>query len=393
MMAEGEQMHGSAETTLPACEETPASALRSGDVVDGRYRIERRMGRGGFGAVYAAEHLGTGQSVALKVRLAADDPDESVDIQRFAREARITARLRHPNTVRVFDLGLTRVGAPYIAMELLSGPTLEHVLRERAADGVALSQDESIDIALAVLASLSEAHGLGLVHRDLKPANLMFDTVDGANLIKLLDFGIARQSGSSLTASGASLGTPAYMSPEQCQALELDGRSDLYSLGVILFRCVTGQLPFPDGPPMAMMYCHTSQPPPDLASMARTAVTDGFVASVMRCLAKEPARRFQSAREMHDMLTSIGWSESTGSLGALPPASGKGGGRGGRGGAPRRARIHAIHGRAVGQARRGASIAGRCRNGRTAGQAHHLALGLRDRCARGCRGVAWRPAP
>ncbi len=278
------------------------AAVHAGDLIGGRYLVTGTLGRGGFGAVYAAEHTGTRQKIALKMLHANAEGGDAEDIRRFYREAQITANLSHPNTVRVFDVGKTETGALYIAMERVHGPTLEHLLRARNAAEQWMNEAEALDIAMAVLSSLSEAHGQGLVHRDLKPGNIALTQIDGERVVKVLDFGIARQAGSSLTDAGRALGTPAYMSPEQCQAQPLDGRSDLYSLGVILFRCVAGKLPFADANPMAGMFCHASLPPPDLSSAARTPVTEAFVACVMRALAKDPSLRYESARAMRAAL-------------------------------------------------------------------------------------------
>jgi len=283
-----------------------AGVIHEGDIVEGRYRITGVLGRGGYGAVYSAEHTGTKQKVAIKMLMGGGEGHDEGEIRRFYREAQVTANLRHPNTVRVFDVGQTQDQALFIAMELLHGPTLEKVLRNHASEGRVATEAEAIDVGIAVLKSLSEAHGQGLVHRDLKPANIMITEVDGERIIKVLDFGIARPQESSLTETGSSLGTPGYMSPEQCRADPIDGRSDLYSLGVILYRCVAGKLPFVHSNPMTLMFMHISHPPPDLAAAAQTPLTQGFLRCVQRALAKDPAERFQSARDMRLALEVLG---------------------------------------------------------------------------------------
>jgi serine/threonine protein kinase len=287
--------------TLERVKAAGSGEVKNGDLV-AKYRISGKLGKGGFGAVFSAVHTGTGQSVALKMLLS-EDADES-EIRRFHREARITAGLQHPNTVRVFDVGQTESGSLYIAMELLQGGSLEEELRQRGAGGI-LTQTEAIELAIPVLKALSEAHSQSLVHRDLKPGNIMYATIDGERVVKVLDFGIARINDSSLTGTGRSLGTPAYMSPEQVLGGNLDGRSDLYALGVILYRCVAGKLPFSDPNPLSVLYSHMHVPAPDLAATARTPVSVAFVDLVMRALAKEPDRRFANAREMRIALEAI----------------------------------------------------------------------------------------
>ncbi|MCO4760505.1 MAG: protein kinase [Myxococcales bacterium] len=282
--------------------------LEIGQVVSERYRITGMLGRGGFGAVYAAEHTGTGQAIALKVMVVGDGgaPDVGA-VRRFYKEAQVTAQLRHPNTVRVFDVGQTHTGALYIAMELLHGDTLEERLVAQAAQGQVLGQWPAIDMAIAVLRSLGEAHSRELVHRDLKPANIILSevTADEEPIPKVLDFGIARTQDSSLTGQGTALGTPAYMSPEQCMGGKIDGRSDVYSLGVILYRCVTGRLPFDDRNPLTIMYKHAHAAPPPVSEASRVALQPGFVAVVERALAKAPDDRFATAKSMRSALEAL----------------------------------------------------------------------------------------
>lgn len=276
-----------------------AIAFRPGDVIAGRYRIIKLMGRGGYGAVFAAEHTGTGQPCAVK--MLASDPgglgDENQ--RRFFREAAITARLRHPNTVRVYDFGQAENGALFMAMELIEGPTLAQKQRGFVERGKALPEPEAIDMAIAVLRALGEAHTAELVHRDLKPANIMYASVPGEDpVVKVLDFGIVRARDSSLTASGTALGTPEYMSPEQCSGEPMDGRSDLYTLGVILYECVTGRLPFIDENPLRVMMMQMSSAAPDVRVFARTPLTDGFVDILATAMTKNPNERFADAKTM-----------------------------------------------------------------------------------------------
>ena len=201
----------------------------------GRYRLLDELGRGGMGVVHRAEQVELGRVVALKVMLANDEKARA----RFEREMRVTARLSHPHIVRIFDVG-EHEGAPYFTMELVQGEALSRRLSRGR-----LEIDEVLVIARQVASALSEAHGLGLVHRDLKPDNLILSEVEARLFVRVLDFGVAHDSRDEapLTRTGAILGTALYMSPEQARGLALDGRSDLYSLGCILYEALTGRPP------------------------------------------------------------------------------------------------------------------------------------------------------
>lgn len=272
-----------------------------GDVVAGRYRITGVLGRGGFGAVYAGEHLGTEQPVAVKMMSASADDQDAVE--RFFREARITAKLTHPNTVRVFDVGRDGDGPLYMVMEMLRGPTLEQLLHGLVERGRPMSEAESIEIATSILKSLAEAHAAGLVHRDLKPANIMLHRVQGVpDQVKVLDFGCSHTVDSNLTSEGTVMGTPGYMSPEQCLGEAVDPRSDLYALGVVLFRCVTLRLPFTDQAALTLLYKHAHVDAPDAASVAQQPISPQFSALLARALAKNPADRFADATAMRRAL-------------------------------------------------------------------------------------------
>ena len=297
-------------TTVVLRHYVPTAQVRAGEVVGDRYLIVGVLGEGGYSTVFRGQHVITGQELAIKVLKATwPGPDEQA-VRRFYREARVTAALSHPNTIRVFDVGQTEGGSFWLAMELLRGPSLEDRLQERwsgqgNAQGV-MSEEECIAMAIPVLRSLHEAHQRKLVHRDLKPANIVLAEVAGESLVKVLDFGIAQTSGSTLTTTGMALGTPAYMSPEQCQGLDLDGRSDLYSLGIVLYRCVSGDVPFADLNPVKLMQAHLSRPLPDLWRAARTKLSQGFVDAVNRALAKDKDQRFADAQQMREALQEAG---------------------------------------------------------------------------------------
>ena len=286
--------------------QNPDSRLVEGAEVNGRYRIGKLIGQGGFGAVYRAVSLATGSEVAIKVLGVSLDNDEPELIQRFYAEAQITAALKHPNTIRVFDFGQTDSGALYIAMELLIGEALNEQLRDRRRQGSALDQAEAVRIGVQTLRSLAEAHTHGLVHRDLKPHNIFLNQVPGDDpVVKVLDFGIAKRLGSNLTGTGQAFGTPVYMSPEQAQNRGIDARSDLYSLGCVLYQCVTGSPPFEGDNPLAVLLSHVTDTPPSLRKHAVHPLSDDFIAIIEKALAKSPDGRFASAQEMRTALERV----------------------------------------------------------------------------------------
>ena len=276
----------------------------SGIVIGERYRAFGRLGSGGFGDVYLGEHVNTRQRIALKVlkfHPAASDEDL---IARFFREAQTTAALKSPNTVNVFDIDQAPDDGPYyMAMELLVGPTLHDVLRALKKAGAVMHPVHALALGIEVLNSLAEAHDAGLVHRDLKPPNILLADAAGEEpLVKVLDFGVARTHDSSLTSDGLALGTPAYMSPEQANLDPVDGRADLYGLGVILYRCVTGQLPFVSSDRLAVMDAHKNKPPPDPRELAPQPLSDEVVELLGVAMAKNPADRYPDARSMQRAL-------------------------------------------------------------------------------------------
>ena len=274
-----------------------------GTVIGGRYRVLGELGRGGFGVVLDAVHVTTGHSVAVKVLSDTEDDDGPELAQRFFQEAATTSRLSHPNTVRVFDFGKTDAGVLYLAMERLNGETLQARLQTAASRQEVLPESETAEIADAVLRSLAEAHAHGLVHRDLKPANIfLHQTVVEEVVVKVLDFGIVKQHDASMTQAGKSLGTPTHMSPEQALGDPIDGRSDLYALAVILFECLTGQLPFRADTPLAMVLQHVTEPAPPLASRAPQPVRPALAALIDKALAKKPADRWPTAQAMRQAL-------------------------------------------------------------------------------------------
>ncbi len=263
-----------------------------GLVLDGRYQILRPLAKGGMGAIYLALQLNVERQVAVKVMRpeAAADPELAA---RFRAEAKIISQLRHPNTVKLFDYGVTPQRLFYLVTELLAGESLQERL-ERGPLHVA----ETLHLLEQVTLALEEAHSLGIVHRDLKPANLFIEKVGTREIIKVLDFGIAKatQAPDSLqTAGGVLVGTPAYLSPEQAQNLPLDGRSDYYSLGVVAFRCLSGRLPF-EGDAFAQIAAHALEAPPTL-ELSET-IPEGVRSLISRLMNKDPKLRPQNAVEL-----------------------------------------------------------------------------------------------
>jgi len=294
-------------TLLVGAPRSDASKVKPQMVIAERYRVEGTLGRGSFGAVFEATHAGTGQPVALKI-LSGGEQDDELALRRFFQEARVTSGLRHPNTIRVFDFGQDDEGLVYLAMERLAGRTLRQALAERRKSDTLFSEEETVEVAISITRSLSEAHSAGLVHRDLKPENVFVHEVAGDEpIVKVLDFGIVKTRGSSLTDAGpsGSLGTPAFMSPEQANNVELDGRSDLYSLGIIMYLMVSGRLPFMRETPLQTLVAHINDPLPDLRKAAYVPVSEPFVALVEKALAKVPEGRFETAAEMRAALHEV----------------------------------------------------------------------------------------
>lgn len=272
------------------------------------YQLGEKIGQGGMGSVYRARHTGLDRDVAIKFMDAAVAQDQ-IGVERFLREAKLLAKIDHPNVVRVHDTGRDERGQPYIVMELLGGISLSDRLRQGP-----MPEAEAVDIACQVLAALEEAHKLGIIHRDIKPSNIRL--LSGGK-VKLLDFGIARDEMlSSVTHTGKVIGTPAYMSPEQAEGRPTVPQSDLYALGIVIYEMLTGTAPFRAETPLAVLRMHVDNPPPALP---------GFVSKRLReavgwALEKRPERRFKSAHAMREALlgavVSSGISESPPKTGA-----------------------------------------------------------------------------
>jgi eukaryotic-like serine/threonine-protein kinase len=263
----------------------------TGDVIAGKYRVQRELGRGGMGVVLAAEHLQLKELVAVKMMLphVAVDP---VAVRRFIREGRSVVRIKSEHVARVLDVAATDGGVPFLVMEHLVGADLGAVLEERGP----LPVRAAVDYVLQALTAISEAHALGIVHRDLKPQNLFLTTRrDGTPCVKVLDFGIAtsEEGGSrGLTASGILVGSPQYMSPEQLFSTKrVDFRSDIWALGCVLYELLSKGVPFEATSLPDLLIKVADAPPTPLASRVAN-VPAGLDAIVTKCLEKDPGRRF-----------------------------------------------------------------------------------------------------
>ncbi len=282
--------------------EAPKEDPLVGRTLPGGYRVTHLVGVGGMGRVYCAEQVALGRTVAVKVvhpHLA----DDELTAARFLNEARTASRLSHPNSVAIFDFGRTEQGQPYIVMEYLRGRDLSRV----ADDEGPLPLPRIVDILRQTLAALEEAHALGIVHRDLKPDNMVLEPLrSGMDFVKVVDFGLAKileeapsvAGGPALTRPGLVCGTPEYMSPEQGRGDPLDGRSDLYSLGVVLFELLTGRVPFASDTATKTLLLQLNEPAPDPRNVSpERAIPAPFAEATLRALAKPREDRWQTANE------------------------------------------------------------------------------------------------
>jgi len=260
----------------------------------GRYEILSELGRGAMGVVYKARDPKINRVVAVKtISLTGHPPEEELEYrERFVREAEAAGRLSHPGIVTVFDVGEEpETRAPYIVMEFVSGPSLEKMI---SGENRTLPMETALQLALELAEALDCAHGQGVVHRDLKPANILM--TEGGHA-KIADFGIAKLNLVNLTDTGRALGTPAYMSPEQLNGEEVDGRSDLFSLGVILYTVLTGYRPFQGNSALTVSFKVVNRDPVP-ASILDTELPPGLDYVIARAMAKDPAQRYQRGMEM-----------------------------------------------------------------------------------------------
>ena len=274
-----------------------------GKTLEGKYRIDGFLKRGGMGAVYRGTHLMLNKPVAIKL-IKLELVSSSEVVQRFLREARAAAHLSHPNIVTVHDLGQTPDGMLYIVMELVPGSSLKEVIQ---AEG-AWEAKRVVRLVKAIASALGVAHRNNVVHRDLKPQNIMVTRdSDGNEIPKLLDFGIAKTlepTSPALTSTGMVLGTPHYMSTEQAKGAPADRRSDLYALGVILYEMLVGSVPFDDASIPQILIKHLTEMPLPPSSV-NPGVPPGLEAIVLRLLEKDPDRRYQNAEELIEALDGV----------------------------------------------------------------------------------------
>jgi serine/threonine-protein kinase len=285
-----------------------SAPVAEGEVLAGKYRIERVLGQGGMGVVVAAMHMQLNQRVAIKLLL--EGATDEV-VERFQREARAAVRLKCQHVARVIDVGELPNGAPYMVMEYLEGNDLQQIVRASGA----LSVPDAVLYMLHACEAIGEAHSIGIVHRDLKPANLFLTrAADGTSAVKVLDFGISKTAeaegsegeGMSLTKTTAVLGSPLYMSPEQMKsARSADARSDIWSLGAILYELLTGGVPFNAMTFTELVLMVNMEVPRSIATI-RNDVPPALEAAVLKCLEKKPDNRFANVAELAFALAPYG---------------------------------------------------------------------------------------
>jgi len=271
----------------------PRAIPQPGDTIEGKYTLIRVLGTGGMGVVYEAEHLRLKQRCAIKM-LSPELLRETEILRRFEREARASALLKGPHVTRVTDVSTTGAGVPYIVMEMLVGRDLDAELTARGR----LPYAEAVDYVLQACAAIAEAHAAGIIHRDLKPGNLFLSQEPDGTVLKVLDFGISKmiEEGSKLTRAGVSMGTALYMSPEQLRSAgTVDERSDIWSLGVILYELVCGAPPFTGTAPQIAVAI-VSEDAPDIA--VRAVIPAELAAAIQRTMERSAAKRFARVGEL-----------------------------------------------------------------------------------------------
>lgn len=282
-------------------QKTPPPALQTSSMTQvlrqthfGDYQNLELIGRGGMAEVYKSTHPTLGKPIAIKI-LPAHLAAEHDFCQRFTREAQVVANMHHPNIVRIFDYG-EQNGMHYIVMEYLVGQDLNELIKTTGK----LSLAQTLPLVHQIAAALDYAHGQGLVHRDIKPSNVMVDTASPKIRAVLMDFGIAKISNAhtALTHTGSMLGTLDYIAPEQIQAsADVDGRADIYALGVMIYQMLAGELPFKHTNPGALLIAHLTQPPPDIRQVVPN-LPSHIAAAIQRAMAKQPEERFATASEL-----------------------------------------------------------------------------------------------
>jgi serine/threonine protein kinase len=275
-----------------------------GSTLAGCYQIQSLLGAGGMGVVYKARHGLMDRIVAIKM-LQAQLVSDQLSVARFHQESKAASRINHPNVITIYDFGISPQGLPYIVMDYLAGDPLADAIRENGQIGV----DRTLKIAIQTCDALAHAHKQGVVHRDLKPGNIVLTTFnDDKDYVKVVDFGVAKlmnQDGQRLTQAGEVCGSPVYMSPEQCMGQELDSRSDIYSMGIVLYETLTGKLPILGKTMVDTMSKHCSEmPPPFKVSRPDLYIPERLEAIIFKALAKAPADRQQTMDELKGDLES-----------------------------------------------------------------------------------------
>lgn len=264
-----------------------------------RYKVMQLLGEGGMGRVYKIHDVTLNREVAIKVLIG---QYTNQDLPRFQREAKAMSRLKHPNLIDVYDFGITDEGSAYLVMELAPGKMLSEILRQRGH----LSVDETIKVSLAIADGVFHAHNKKVVHRDLKPSNILVLDDQDLSQIKVFDFGISKtldeSDKGSLTRPGAMIGTPLYMSPEQARGDSVDQRSDLYSLGCIMYACLSGKPPFKGDTALDTIKMHIEEQPKSLSSNQSLSVPNSIDSIVMKLLEKKPQDRYQSMAQLTEAL-------------------------------------------------------------------------------------------
>jgi serine/threonine protein kinase/Tfp pilus assembly protein PilF len=277
--------------------ETPVDAL-IGQIIDNRYEVLSRLGKGGMGSVYRVRETATGTEYALKM-ISPELADKKILAKRLEHEAIAAKTLTHANIAAIYDVGKAQNDAPYLVMDLIDGKGLDELLKAETV----LTPDRAFAIFIQIAEALVHAHYKGVVHRDLKPSNILLtQTPSGQDFVKIVDFGIAKIADShnsdktKLTQAGELLGTPFYMSPEQCKGDDLDGRSDIYSLGCVMYEVLAGRPPFADNNPVKVLLKHISEQPPVLPKHA--GISANLRSITTRCLEKDPADRYQTSQSL-----------------------------------------------------------------------------------------------